>query len=266
MISKDTLIVGQYFPGEGFVYSLDPRGKMVSFLMMMIFLFFTKTFYGFIPVFVLLLILFILSKIPIKHVLKGLKPILILLVFTIFFHFFFTAGHVIFKFYFLKLTREGIIRGSFIGIRLILLILISSILTFTTTPIELTKGLEFLLLPLEKIGFPSGELVIMITIALRFIPVLMEEAEKIIKAQTSRGANFDEGNIFKRAKSLIPILVPLFVSAFKRAEDLAVAMEVRCFQPGKKRTYMRKLNWRFSDTVFLLISIFVSISPLIFGI
>lgn len=259
MISRDSIIIGQYFPGIGLLYSIDPRAKIVSFLFLMISIFIYKNLLSFLPIIILISLFFILSKIPFKHVLRGLKPILILLIITIFFHFFFTPGKVLVKFLFLKLTLEGLNRGIFIGTRLIVLILISSILTFTTSPLELTKGLEFLTLPLSKIGFPSTELIMMITIALRFIPVLVEEANRIIVAQVSRGASLEEGNLIKRAKNLIPILIPLFISAFRRAEDLAVAMEVRCFQPGKKRTYMRRLIWHKKDTIFTIIVIFIGI-------
>lgn len=252
MIGKDSLVIGQYFPGNGLLYSLDPRTKILSFLLLMIIIFFYKSVFAFIPIFLFILSFIIISKIPIKYVFKGLKPILILLLVTIFFHFFFTPGETIFKIFFLKLTIEGLNKGIYIGSRLIILIMISSLLTFTTSPLELTKGLEFLSLPLEKLKFPSTEIIMMITIALRFIPVLVEEADRIIVAQVSRGASFDEGNLIKRAKSLIPILVPLFISSFRRAEELAIAMEVRCFQPGKKRTYMKKLTWRKIDTLFII--------------
>lgn len=265
MISKDSIIIGQYFPGFGFLYSVDPRAKIISFLFLMIIIFIFKNILSFIPIIILLLLFFISSKIPFKHVLKGLKPIIILLIITIFFHFFFTPGNIIFKFYFLKITYEGLIRGVFIGTRLIVLILISSLLTFTTSPLELTRGLEFLTLPLNKLHFPSSEIIMMITIALRFIPVLVEEADRIIVAQVSRGASFDEGNIIKRAKNLIPILIPLFISAFRRAEELAVAMEVRCFQPGKKRTYMRRLNWRRLDTIFTILIILIGLISYFIG-
>jgi len=261
MIGKDSLVIGQYFPGNGILYSLDPRTKILSFLFLMIIIFLYKSVLSFIPIFVIILFFIIISKIPFKYVIKGLKPILILLIITIFFHFFFTSGEVIFKIFFLKLTYEGLNKGIFIGSRLIILIMISSLLTFTTSPLELTKGLEFLTLPFEKLKFPSTEIIMMITIALRFIPVLVEEADRIIVAQVSRGASFDEGNLIKRAKSLIPILVPLFISSFRRAEELAIAMEIRCFQPGKKRTYMKRLNWKKIDTIFI---IFIIIFGLIF--
>ncbi|MDI6861050.1 MAG: energy-coupling factor transporter transmembrane component T [Caldisericia bacterium] len=259
MISKDSIVIGQYYPGFGFLYTIDPRAKIISFLFLMIMIFVYKTITSFIPIFILIMSFFILSRIPLKHVLKGLKPIFILLIITIFFHFFFTPGKSLLNLFFLKLTYEGLTRGIFIGTRLILLIFISSILTFTTSPLELTRGLEFLTLPLNKIGFPSSEIIMMITIALRFIPVLVEEADRIIVAQISRGANLYEGNIIKRSKNLIPILIPLFISAFRRAEDLAIAMEVRCFQPGKKRTYMRRLIWHKSDTIFLILILFLGV-------
>lgn len=260
MISKDSIIIGQYFPGFGFLYTIDPRAKILSFLFLMIIIFVFKSILSFIPIIILLFVFFISSRIPFKHVLKGLKPILILLLITILFHLFFTPGNTIFKFYFIKITEEGLKRGIFIGTRLIVLILISSILTFTTSPLELTRGLEFLTLPLSKLRFPSSEIIMMITIALRFIPVLVEEADRIIVAQVSRGANFDEGSLIKRAKNLIPILIPLFISAFRRAEDLAVAMEVRCFQPGKKRTYMRRLKWSKLDTIFTISILLIGIA------
>jgi len=193
--------------------------------------------------------LIILSKVPVKFMLKGLKPLFIILLITVAFNLFLVPGEVIWSFGFLKLTREGIAQAIKIGIRLIYLVIGSSIMTLTTTPNQLTDGLERILHPLNKIHVPVHEISMMMSIALRFIPILLEETDKIMKAQIARGADFESGNLIQKAKGLIPLLVPLFISAFRRADDLAMAMEARCYHGGDDRTQMKPLVYKSRDYV-----------------
>lgn len=249
------LTIGQHYPIDSIVHELDPRLKIIITFMYIVSLFIIQSFpfYIFVVLFLALAIAF--SKVPIKFVLKGLKPIFVIILITFVINLFMTSGEVIFKFFFLKITKEGIYQAGFMALRLILLIMGTSILTLTTSPILLTDGIEHLLKPFKKIGLPAHELAMMMTIALRFIPTLMEETEKIMKAQKARGADFESGNIINRAKNLIPLLVPLFVSAFRRADDLAMAMESRCYRGGENRTRMRQLVYRKNDYITLLIFI-----------
>ena len=199
------------------------------------------------------------SRVPLSFILRGLKPILIIIIFTFCLNIFMTDGTVLWKWGFLKVTEQGLYRAVFMGLRLILLIIGSSLLTLTTKPISLTDGIERLLGPLAHIGVPTHEIAMMMSIALRFIPTLLEETDKIMKAQQARGADFESGNIFARAKALIPILVPLFVSAFRIAQDLAMAMEARCYRGGKGRTRMHEMKLRGRDlTAILLLLAFLT--------
>ena len=191
----------------------------------------------------------LISQVPIKFFLKGLKPMIFIVVLTVVLQMFMTPGEVLWQWGFLRLTREGIRQAIFMGTRLVLLVGITSVLTLTTTPIALTDGIEQLLKPLSKIGVPAHELAMMMTIALRFIPTLIEETDKIMKAQAARGADFESGNLLQRAKALIPLLVPLFLSAFKRADELAMAMEARCYRGGENRTRMKQLRYTYRDAV-----------------
>ena len=188
-----------------------------------------------------------ISKVPISYIMRGLKPILLILLFTFFLNIFMVDGRVLWRIGFLKVTDNGLYTAVFMSIRLLLLIIGSSLLTLATTPISLTDGIERLLTPLQKIGVPTHEIAMMMSIALRFIPTLLEETDKIMKAQQAIGADFESGNIFKRAKSLIPILVPLFVSAFRIAQDLAMAMEARCYRGGKGRTRLHEMKFKAKD-------------------
>ena len=194
-----------------------------------------------------------LSKIRPKALFKGLKPLLIIIIFTAVLNLFYTDGTVLVKFWIFQITREGIINAVFLVLRIMLLVMGTFLLTYTTSPIALTDGLESLLSPLKKLHFPVHELAMMMSIALRFIPTLIEETDKIISAQKARGADFETGNIFRRAKALIPILVPLFVSAFRRADELATAMECRCYHGGKGRTKLKQLRYRRRDVLTLLL-------------
>ena len=232
------ITLGQYYPSESWIHKLDPRTKIVGTFIFLITLFIIKNFPGFLVALLGLAVTIGLSKVPIGYILRGLKPVFIIILFTFVINIFMTKGEVIASFGFLEITKEGLYNAFFMGIRLILLIIGSSLLTFTTKPINLTDGIENLLVPLKKIGLPAHELAMMMTIALRFIPTLLEETDKIMKAQMARGADFESGNILKRARNLIPILIPLFISAFRIAQDLAMAMEARCYSGGENRTRM----------------------------
>lgn len=259
------ITIGQYYPTNSIIHRLDPRVKLAGTFLYIISLFLFSTFLGYAAVALFLFTVIRLSKVPLRFIMKGLKPIIILLVFTLFFNLFLTPGEPIIRYGFIKITEEGLYNAAFMGIRLILLILGSSLMTFTTTPNQLTDGLERLLWPMRHIKVPVHEIAMMMSIALRFIPILLEETDKIMKAQMARGADFETGGLLKRAKSLIPLLVPLFVSAFRRANDLAMAMEARCYRGGEGRTKMKPLRYQGKDfigyTIFLVyIAMIISIS------
>jgi energy-coupling factor transport system permease protein len=236
------ITIGQYLPGESVVHKLDPRVKIMASFIFIIDLFIINNFLGYIPVFLFIASAVIISKIPFKYIFKGLKPILAIIIITALINVFMTSGTVIYSIGPLNITREGVKLAGFMVIRLILLIVGTSLLTLTTSPISLTDGIESLLNPFKRIGVPAHELAMMMTIALRFIPTLIDETDKIMKAQMARGADFESGNIIKRAKNLIPLLVPLFISSFRRADELALAMEARCYRGGVNRTRMKQLK------------------------
>lgn len=237
------ITLGQYYSADSILHRLDPRTKIMATLIFIIELFLVKGFIGFAVCGVALAVCVALSKVPISFILRGLKPIFMILAFTFFLNIFMVDGHEIFRWKFIKITTEGIYLALFMSLRLILLIISSSVLTLTTKPIALTDGLEKLMAPLSKLGVPSHEIAMMMSIALRFIPLLLDETDKIMKAQQARGADFESGNILRRAKSMIPILVPLFVSAFRIAQDLAMAMEARCYRGGAGRTRMNEIKF-----------------------
>ena len=241
------ITIGQHYPVESKIHNLDPRLKLVITLLYIITLFLINKFPVYLVVVVFLVIVVKVSNVPVKMVILGLRPILIIIMVTFFINLFMTAGEVIWQLGPLDITREGLRQAGFMALRLMLLIMGTSMLTLTTSPILLTDGIESLLNPFKKIGLPAHELAMMMTIALRFIPTLMEETEKIMQAQKARGADFESGNLIKRAKSLVPLLVPLFVSSFRRADDLAMAMEARCYRGGENRTRMRKLAINKTD-------------------
>lgn len=247
------ITIGQYIPGNSPVHRLDPRTKIVITLAYMILLFMLNNFTGYIFPVVFILITVLLSKISIRYMLKGLKPIMFIIILTFLLNSFMIKGRVIYEIGPLDITYEGLTQGAFMAIRLILLIMGTSILTLTTSPISLTDGIENLLSPFKLIGVPAHELAMMMTIALRFIPTLMEETDKIMKAQMARGADFESGNLVNRAKNLVPLLVPLFVSAFRRADELAMAMEARCYRGGENRTRMKELKFTFLDIMAFLV-------------
>lgn len=243
------ITLGQYYRGESSIHRIDPRLKIVMTVVYMVSLFVIDNFVGFAVAFVFMSLVIALSKVPVRFILRGLKPIFLIIIFTFILNLFMYDGTIIFKIGFLKITKEGLYVAVFMAIRLIFLIIGSSMLTLTTRPISLTDGIERLLSPLNRIGVPSHELAMMMTIALRFIPTLLEETDKIMKAQQARGADFETGNILNRAKNLIPVLVPLFISAFRIAQDMAMAMEARCYRGGEGRTRMNQMKMGRIDII-----------------
>ncbi|MBU5449774.1 energy-coupling factor transporter transmembrane protein EcfT [Acetivibrio sp. MSJd-27] len=257
------ITLGQYYPADSVVHKLDSRTKILITLLYMVMIFVVDGFIGFGVLLLFNIFLLFLSKIPAKFIFKGLKPILFFVVFTVILNMFMTDGKVAFRFIFWDVTYEGIFTAVFMALRIIFLVIGTSFLTYTTSPITLTDGIERLLSPFQRIGVPAHELAMMMSIALRFIPTLIEETDKIMKAQKARGADFETGSLIKRGKNLVPILVPLFISAFRRAEDLATAMEARCYNGGENRTRLKELKytrldayaWGFMLLLFALILI-----------
>ena len=237
------ITLGQYFPGGTIVHRLDPRTKLILTIVYITALFMATDVLAFALMFVVLAVSLSLSKIKLKTALRGIRPIIIILLFTMVLNIFFTRGDtVLFQIRGIVISREGLFRAVFMTARLIMLIVGTFLLTYTTSPIALTDGLEKILNPLKKIRLPIHELAMMMSIALRFIPTLIEETDKIMSAQKARGADFETGGLIKRAKAVLPIIVPLFVSAFRRADELAVAMESRCYHGGEGRTRMKTLK------------------------
>lgn len=247
------ITLGQYFPVDSIIHRLDARVKIVSTLIFIIALFVVNTFVGLGVATAFLLLVIKMSKVPLSFMLKGLKPIFFIVILTFILNVFMIDGEVLAKWWIFTVTKEGLRQAVFMAVRLILLILGSSVLTFTTKPISLTDAIEHLLNPLKKIKVPVHELAMMMSIALRFIPTLLEETDKIIKAQQARGADFESGNIIKRAKRFVPILVPLFIGAFRIAQDMAMAMEARCYRGGEGRTKMHALKYVKCDYITYLI-------------
>ena len=241
------ITLGQYFPGKSWIHKLDPRIKIIATLLFIIELFIVDNFIGFLIAGIVLGILIAVSKVPVSYIMRGLKPILLILIFTFALNMFMVDGRILWQWKCLKIPAEGLEVAVFMAIRLVLLLMGSSMLTLCTRPLALTDGIERLLSPFKKIGLPAHDIAMMMTIALRFIPTLLEEADKIMKAQQARGADFESGGLMKRAKSLIPILVPLFVGAFRIAQDLAMAMEARCYRGGENRTRMNEMKFRKRD-------------------
>lgn len=251
--------IGNFYPAQSLVHNLDPRTKITGVFLYIFALFLANTYGSYLLIMSVSLAIIALSKVPVKIIARAVKPILIFVLITAFVHVFLTPGTEIWRWKIFKITREGLEQAVFMTFRLILLIGVSSLLTFTTKPVSLTDGMEKMLRPLNKIGVPVHELAMMMTIALRFVPTLLEETDKIMRAQASRGANFRTGSITKRVKTIIPLLVPLFLSAFRRAEDLAMAMEARGYHGGAGRTRMRVLSLGCSDGIALLVMILLVI-------
>jgi len=242
------ITLGQYFPGKSVIHLLDPRSKLLLLIVYIVALFLAVSWVSYALCVAFLISCIAISRVPAKSFLRGMKPLMFILAFTVILNLFFTQGeHVLVSFWVITITWEGLIRALFMLIRIVMLIAATFLLTYTTSPIALTDGLESLLSPLKKIKVPVHELSMMMCIALRFIPTLIEETDKIMSAQKARGADFETGNLMQRVKALVPILVPLFISAFRRADELATAMECRCYQGGDGRTKMKLLRYRRRD-------------------
>lgn len=252
------ITLGQYYQTDSLLHRLDPRVKIVGTLVYIISLFVVNSFIGYAVCAVFLIAMIKLSNVPVGYIVRGMKAILILLLITMAFNLFLTPGEELFRIAFLKITKQGLAFAVKMAIRLSLLVIGSSLMTLTTTPNQLTDAIESLLNPLKRVRVPVHEIAMMMSIALRFIPILMEETDKIMKAQIARGADFDSKNLIKKIKSLVPLLVPLFISAFRRANDLAMAMEARCYRGGAGRTKMKPLVYKGSDqgAYFLLLAYF----------
>ncbi|MDO4753622.1 MAG: energy-coupling factor transporter transmembrane component T [Bacillota bacterium] len=257
------ITIGQYLNVDSVVHRLDPRSKFLSLNIFMITLFMMPSIYSYIPVALMLGATIYAAKIPFSKILKGLKPVMFLLVIAFVLNIFMIEGEgdPLFHYGIFRVYMDGIRRATYMALRLILLVVGTSVLTLTTSPIEMTDAVEYLLKPLKVIKVPAHEIAMMMTIALRFIPTLLNETDKIMKAQMSRGADFETGSIFKRAKAMVPLFIPLFVSAFRRADDLAVAMEARCYRGGVGRTRMKILKFSPRDyMVMLAISLIMLLS------
>ncbi len=256
------IALGQYFPGTSVVHRLDPRIKLSMTIALIVLIFFVHTYLGYLAILGLLLLAVFCSRISFKFVLKGIKPMWFVILLTFVMNLFFLTGeNILWQWGVLKIYWEGLNKAIELAIRLILLVMCSTILTLTTSPKEITDALESLLRPLKVVRFPVHEMSLMMSIALRFIPTLMEETDRIMKAQTARGASFDTGGLVKRAKGMIPILVPLFVSAFKRADELALAMEARCYHGGENRTRMKVFHVQARD--YLAMALLVAVCAFI---
>lgn len=242
MLLLNDIQIGRYLPGDSVLHRMDPRVKIVLLFFFLLVIFFVENPAGFVALAVSVGVLMIVSRVPLMMQLRSIRPILWIVLFTFGVHLFMTPGTEVFRLGPFTATWEGIARGAYIGLRLILLILLSTLLTLTTSPLRLTDGLEALLSPLRRVGVPVHELAMMMTIALRFVPTLLEELDRIMKAQKARGADFEHGNIMQRLRAIVPVLVPLFLSAFRRADELALAMEARCYRGGEGRTQMKELR------------------------
>lgn len=264
------ITLGQYFPGNSTIHKMDARIKILLSIAFMVVVFCINSVYGYVALFTFTFCVIAASKIPFGFMMKAIKPVLFFVVFTAILNIFLTrSGEILWQAGFITVTKDGILNALYMLIRIVFLVLGTSLLTYTTSPIELTDGMERLLRPFSKIGLPSHELAMMMSIALRFIPTILEETDKIMKAQTARGADFESGNILKRAKALIPLLVPLFIGAFRRADELAMAMECRCYHGGANRTKMNEPHLGMRDLwaviIFLIFTAVIIITNIILG-
>lgn len=260
------ITLGQYYPVDSVIHRLDPRTKLFGTLIFILSLFFANNIWGYLLATVVLAAVIQMTRVPFSFMVRGLRAILFLLLISVSFNLFLTRGEVLVQFWIFKITREGLKMAGFMAIRLVYLVLGSTIMTLTTTPNALTDGLEKSLGVLNRVGVPVHEISMMMSIALRFIPILVEETDKIMKAQMARGADFESGNLIQKAKAMIPLLVPLFISAFRRATDLAMAMEARCYRGGSGRTKMKPLHYASRDKVayLLLLAYFAGVIGLRF--
>lgn len=254
MALKD-ITLGQYFPGNSLLHRFDPRSKIIFTVLFIAAIFLCKGLVSYGITLLILLMMIGISKVQPRVFLKGMKPVVFIVVCTAILNLFYTSGTVLWSWGILKITEEGIWKAGFMVLRILMLIACTLLLTYTTSPILLTDGLEKLLRPLKKLNFPVHELSMMMSIALRFIPTLIQETDKIISAQKARGADFDSGNLIQKAKALIPILIPLFISSFRRAEELAIAMECRCYHGDEGRTSLRQLRYAGRDYGLIVFSI-----------
>lgn len=244
------ITLGQFFPGDSYIHRLDPRTKLLGLIIYIVALFVAVNWISYGIVFLFLAVVIAISTIPLKSIFRGMKPLIFILIFTGILNLFFTGGETeLVSFWGIVITAEGVVRAIFMVLRILMLITGTFLLTYTTSPIALTDGLESLLSPLKVIRVPVHELAMMMCIALRFIPTLIEETDKIMSAQKARGADFESGSLISRVKALVPILVPLFISAFRRADELATAMECRCYQGGNGRTKMKILRFHRGDVI-----------------
>ena len=258
------ITLGQYYQADSPIHRLDPRTKLVGVFVWIASLFLIENFYAYIAVAVFLAAVIHLSTVPLKFILKGMRTIFFLLMITVLFNLFLTPGEVLCSWWVFQITKEGLRTAEFMALRLSFLIIGSSLLTLTTTPNNLTDGLESLLSPLKLIRVPVHEISMMMSIALRFIPILLEETDKIMKAQEARGADFESGNLIQKVKAMVPLLVPLFISAFRRAGDLAMAMEARCYRGGEGRTKMKPLRYQSPDlTAYIILAVYLAVCILI---
>jgi len=262
------ITLGQYFPGNSVIHRLDPRTKLIALIVYIVALFTAGSWLTYCIAFAFLAEMIALSKIPVKAIVRGMKPLVFVLIFTGILNLFFTGGErVLVSFWKITITLEGVTRAIFMVVRILMLISATFLLTYTTSPISLTDGLESLLSPLKKIRVPVHELSMMMCIALRFIPTLIEETDKIISAQKARGADFETGSLMNRVKALVPILVPLFISAFRRADELATAMECRCYHGGDGRTKMKLLRLKRPDyCAFVLLAVLLCVQVIVSGV
>ena len=249
------ITLGQFFPGNSLAHKLDPRTKLILTVVYIVGLFCAESFLSYGLMAALLIAGVRVSGVAPKALVRGLKPVLFIICFTAVLNLFYTPGEELVSFWIFTITKEGVLTAFFMVLRITMLIMGTFLLTYTTSPISLTDGMESLLNPLKKIRVPVHELAMMMSIALRFIPTLIEETDKIMSAQRARGADFESGNLIQRAKALIPLLVPLFISAFRRADELAVAMECRCYHGGEGRTRLRQLRFQGSDIAALILGV-----------
>ncbi|WP_078551198.1 energy-coupling factor transporter transmembrane component T family protein [Bacillus alkalicellulosilyticus] len=248
------VIVGQYVKGHSIFHQMDPRSKLIAIFLLVLIVFLANNWLSYFVLIIFALLSIIISQVPLLYIYKGLKPIFLIIVFTMLMHLILNKeGAVVLEMGPFSVYESGITQGVFIALRLLIIVVLTSLLTLTTKPLDLTDGLEFLLQPLTRFRVPAHEIALMMSISLRFIPTLLQETEKILKAQMARGVDFSSGSIMQRMKAVIPLLIPLFISAFKRAEDLALAMESRGYRGGEGRTKLRELEWRKKDTSVLFI-------------
>ncbi len=259
------ITLGQYYQADSVIHKMDPRVKLIATFVYVISLFVVDNFIGYAICFAFLAMAIGLSKVPVKFMVRGMKAILFLLIITVIFNLFLTPGETLVSFWVFTITKQGAKQAFTMAVRLSMLIIGSSVMTLTTTPNNLTDGLESVMKPLKKIKVPVHEIAMMMSIALRFIPILLEETDKIMKAQIARGADFESGNLFKKAKSMVPLLVPLFISAFRRANDLAMAMEARCYQGGEGRTKMKPLIYKKRDVIAYVVVVLFFVTCIVVG-